>query len=122
AAVPAASRLRAAALRCGRPAARAARGVRLGDPHAQGPGGLGARGSARAAHRAARAGSHAALRRRCLTAPRAASPGALEERNLRALDHGLAALAGLALAPVAAGALALRPAWRVGLRERLGAL
>jgi 3-deoxy-D-manno-octulosonic-acid transferase len=57
-----------------------------------------------------------------LTAPRAASPGALEERNLRALDHGLAALAGLALAPVAAGALALRPAWRVGLRERLGAL
>jgi 3-deoxy-D-manno-octulosonic-acid transferase len=41
---------------------------------------------------------------------------------LRALDHALAALAALALAPVAAGALALRPAWRVGLRERLGAL
>jgi 3-deoxy-D-manno-octulosonic-acid transferase len=38
------------------------------------------------------------------------------------LDHGLAALSALALAPVAAGALALRPAWRVGLRERLGAL
>jgi 3-deoxy-D-manno-octulosonic-acid transferase len=34
----------------------------------------------------------------------------------------LAALAALALAPLAAGALALRPAWRVGLRERLGAL
>jgi 3-deoxy-D-manno-octulosonic-acid transferase len=42
-------------------------------------------------------------------------------RSLRPLDHGLAALAGLALAPLAAGALALRPAWRVGLRERLGA-
>ena len=41
---------------------------------------------------------------------------------LRALDHALAALAALALAPIAAGALALRPAWRVGLRERLGAL
>ena len=41
---------------------------------------------------------------------------------MRALDHALAALAALALAPVAAGALALRPAWRIGLRERLGAL
>ncbi len=41
---------------------------------------------------------------------------------MRALDHGLAALAALALAPLAAGALALRPAWRVGVRERLGAL
>jgi 3-deoxy-D-manno-octulosonic-acid transferase len=40
---------------------------------------------------------------------------------LRALAHALSALAALALAPVAAGALALRPAWRVGLRERLGA-
>jgi 3-deoxy-D-manno-octulosonic-acid transferase len=40
----------------------------------------------------------------------------------RVAAHGLAALAALALAPVAAGALALRPAWRVGLRERLGAL
>jgi len=47
--------------------------------------------------------------------------GAAEERTLRALHHGLAALAALALAPVAVGALALRPAWRVGLRERLGA-
>ena len=45
-----------------------------------------------------------------------------EEPTLRAIDHGLSALAALALAPVAAGALALRPAWRVGLRERLGAL
>jgi 3-deoxy-D-manno-octulosonic-acid transferase len=41
---------------------------------------------------------------------------------LRAAEHALAAVAALALAPVAAGALALRPAWRVGLRERLGAL
>ncbi len=39
---------------------------------------------------------------------------------MRAVDHALAAFAALALAPVAAGALALRPAWRVGLRERLG--
>jgi 3-deoxy-D-manno-octulosonic-acid transferase len=57
-----------------------------------------------------------------LTATRAAARPAAEERTLRALDHGLAALAALALAPVAAGVLALRPAWRVGLRERLGAL
>ena len=48
-------------------------------------------------------------------------PPPRRERTLRALDHGLAALAALALAPLAAGALALRPAWRVGLRERLGA-
>ena len=41
---------------------------------------------------------------------------------MRALDHTLAAFAALALAPIAAGALALRPAWRIGLRERLGAL
>ncbi len=41
---------------------------------------------------------------------------------MRAVDHALAALAALALAPVAVGALALRPAWRIGLRERLGAL
>jgi 3-deoxy-D-manno-octulosonic-acid transferase len=47
---------------------------------------------------------------------------AAEERILRAIDHGLSALAALALAPLAAGALALRPAWRVGLRERLGGL
>ena len=41
---------------------------------------------------------------------------------MRAVDHTLASLAALALAPVAAGALALRPAWRIGLRERLGVL
>jgi len=41
---------------------------------------------------------------------------------LRAVDHAVAALAAVALAPVAAGVLALRPAWRIGLRERLGAL
>ena len=56
-----------------------------------------------------------------MTATRAAARIAAEERTLRALDHGLSALAALALAPVAAGALALRPAWRVGLRERFGA-
>jgi len=40
---------------------------------------------------------------------------------LRAVDHALAAVAAMALAPIAAGALVLRPAWRVGWRERLGA-
>ena len=57
-----------------------------------------------------------------MTATRAVARAAAEDWTLRALDHGLSALAALALAPVAAGALALRPAWRVGLRERLGAL
>ena len=41
---------------------------------------------------------------------------------MRAVSHSLAALSALAVAPFAAGALALRPRWRVGLRERLGAL
>lgn len=36
------------------------------------------------------------------------------------LGRSLAALAALAAAPVALAVLALRPAWRVGLRERLG--
>ena len=41
---------------------------------------------------------------------------------MRAVRHSLAALSALAAAPFAAGALALRPQWRTGLRERLGAL
>lgn len=41
---------------------------------------------------------------------------------MRAIDHGLAALAALAAAPLAAGVLAARPALRVGVRERLGRL
>ena len=41
---------------------------------------------------------------------------------MRAVEHGLAALSALAAAPVAAGLLAARPSWRVGIRERLGAL
>jgi 3-deoxy-D-manno-octulosonic-acid transferase len=41
---------------------------------------------------------------------------------LRAVEHSLAALSALAAAPVAAGLLATRPSWRVGIRERLGAL
>jgi 3-deoxy-D-manno-octulosonic-acid transferase len=41
---------------------------------------------------------------------------------LRALGHSVAAAAALAAAPLAAGVLALRPAWRVGARERLGAV
>ncbi len=41
---------------------------------------------------------------------------------MRAVDQGLAALSAAALVPVAAGALAVRPAWRVGFRERLGVL
>ena len=40
---------------------------------------------------------------------------------MRALEHSAAALAALAAAPIGAAALALRPGWRVGLRERLGA-
>jgi 3-deoxy-D-manno-octulosonic-acid transferase len=40
---------------------------------------------------------------------------------VRALGHSVAALSALAAAPVGAAALALRPGWRVGLRERLGA-
>jgi 3-deoxy-D-manno-octulosonic-acid transferase len=39
---------------------------------------------------------------------------------LRAAQHSVAALTALAVAPVAAGLLVLRPAWRVGIRERLG--
>jgi 3-deoxy-D-manno-octulosonic-acid transferase len=41
---------------------------------------------------------------------------------LRAVGHSVAAAAALAAAPLAAGALALRPGWRVGARERLGAV
>ncbi len=41
---------------------------------------------------------------------------------MRAARHSVAALAALAAAPLAAGALALRPRWRVGVRERLGGL
>jgi 3-deoxy-D-manno-octulosonic-acid transferase len=39
---------------------------------------------------------------------------------LRAVGHSVAALAAAAGVPLAAGALALRPAWRVGIRERVG--
>jgi 3-deoxy-D-manno-octulosonic-acid transferase len=39
---------------------------------------------------------------------------------MRAFAHSAAALAAVAAAPPAAAALALRPDWRVGLRERLG--
>lgn len=38
----------------------------------------------------------------------------------RVVAHGAAALAAVAVAPVALWALAVRPAWRVGVRERLG--
>jgi 3-deoxy-D-manno-octulosonic-acid transferase len=41
---------------------------------------------------------------------------------LRAVEHSLAALSAIAAAPVAVGLLAARPSWRVGIRERLGAL
>ena len=41
---------------------------------------------------------------------------------MKAVDQGLAALSAAVLAPVAAGALAMRPAWRAGFRERLGVL
>jgi 3-deoxy-D-manno-octulosonic-acid transferase len=41
---------------------------------------------------------------------------------LRALGHSVAAVAALAAAPLAAGALAVRPGWRRGARERLGAV
>jgi 3-deoxy-D-manno-octulosonic-acid transferase len=41
---------------------------------------------------------------------------------VRAVEHSLAALSALAAAPVAVGLLAARPSWRVGIRERLGAL
>jgi 3-deoxy-D-manno-octulosonic-acid transferase len=41
---------------------------------------------------------------------------------LRAVGHSVAAAAALAAAPLAAGALALRPRWRVGASERLGAV
>lgn len=40
---------------------------------------------------------------------------------MRAWGHSLAALAAAAALPVGVGALALRPGWRVGWRERLGA-
>ena len=40
---------------------------------------------------------------------------------MRALGHSLAAAGALAAAPIALGMLAARPAWRVGVRERLGA-
>lgn len=40
---------------------------------------------------------------------------------MRALGHSLAALTALVAAPAGLAALALRPTWRVGLRERLGA-
>jgi len=40
---------------------------------------------------------------------------------LRALGHSVAAVTALAAVPLAAGALALRPGWRTGARERLGA-
>jgi 3-deoxy-D-manno-octulosonic-acid transferase len=39
---------------------------------------------------------------------------------LRTVARSVAALSAIAAAPIAAGALALRPTWRVGLRERLG--
>ena len=39
---------------------------------------------------------------------------AVKEQLLRALDHALAAVAAMTFAPIAAAALALRPAWRVG--------
>ncbi len=41
---------------------------------------------------------------------------------MRAVAHSVAALAAAAAAPLAAGALAVRPSWRVGLRERVGAV
>ncbi len=41
---------------------------------------------------------------------------------MRAVSHSLAALSAVAAAPLAVGALALRPLWRTGLRVRLGAL
>jgi 3-deoxy-D-manno-octulosonic-acid transferase len=41
---------------------------------------------------------------------------------MRALAQGFAAVAALAGAPLAAAALALRPSWREGLGERLGAV
>ncbi len=41
---------------------------------------------------------------------------------MRAWAHGVAALAALAGTPLAAAALALRPSWRAGLGERLGAV
>jgi len=40
---------------------------------------------------------------------------------VRAWGHSLAALTALAALPIGVGTLALRPAWRVGWRERLGA-
>ena len=39
---------------------------------------------------------------------------------MRAAGHSVAVLAAAAAAPLAAGALAIRPAWRVGIRERMG--
>jgi 3-deoxy-D-manno-octulosonic-acid transferase len=41
---------------------------------------------------------------------------------LRAVGHSVAALVAAVGAPLAAAALAIRPAWRVGIRERMGRL
>ena len=41
---------------------------------------------------------------------------------MRAAGHSLAALGAVAAVPFAAAALALRPRWRIGWRERMGAL
>ena len=41
---------------------------------------------------------------------------------MKVVDQGLAALSAAVLVPAAAGALAMRPAWRVGFPERLGVL
>ncbi len=41
---------------------------------------------------------------------------------MRPLDHSLAVVTAVAAAPIAVGALALRPSLRIGVRERLGAL
>ena len=46
----------------------------------------------------------------------------MRRRCLEPLRHSLAALAAAAALPVAAVGLALCPSWRVGLRERLGAM
>ena len=41
---------------------------------------------------------------------------------MRAVGHSVAAVTALAAAPLAAGALAVRPQWRAGMRQRLGAV
>ena len=40
---------------------------------------------------------------------------------MRLLGHSLAAVSAIAVAPLALGVMAARPAWRIGVRERLGA-